>query len=160
MGRAIQKSDIKGEEVDYFEGARYVALNWSEEQGRGSPLWRLLPRRRCTRGSRPGLTGAGPQGAARGDQEQWQFPNVRLKKDEKQLLIATIIELATEAMFTNRFYGFEGKKFRQMDGGPIGQRGTRTLARLVMQVFDRKWGRLVEEAENLHPLSGRVKLQP
>ena len=63
-------------------------------------------------------------------------------------------------MFTNRFYGFGGKKFRQMDGGPIGQRGTRTLARLVMQVFDRKWGRLVEETENLHPLSGRVKLQP
>ena len=35
--------------------------------------------------------------------------------------------------------------YRQMEGGPIGLRGTCTLARLVMQVYDKKWLRLVEE---------------
>ena len=64
---------------------------------------------------------------------------MRLKKDERQLLIPTIFEMAIEAMFTNPFYGFGG---RQMEGRPIGLRGTCTVARLVMQVLDG----LVEEA--------------
>ena len=136
--KAVQESVVTWEEIDYLEAARYVALNWSEEKCRNSPLGRILPRRRKKGGSRPGLTGAGPQGAARGDQEQWQFPRVRLRKDEKRLLVATVIELATEAMFSNHFYGFGGLKFRQMEGGPIGLRGTCTIARLIMQIFDKK----------------------
>ena len=50
--------------------------------------------------------------------EQWVFPRVRMRRDEKRLLVATVIELATEAMFANHFYGFANKKFRQMEGGP------------------------------------------
>ena len=38
------------------------------------------------------------------------------------------------------------KKFQQKEGGPIGLRGTCTIARLAMQVFDRKWGELVSNA--------------
>lgn len=116
VGWAILESDIKLEEVDYLEGARYVTLNWSKKQCRASPLRRILPKRR---GNRPGLTGAGPQGATRGDQEQWEFPRVRLTEEEKKLLIATEVELATETMFTNHFYGFGGRRFREMEGGPL-----------------------------------------
>ena len=57
---AVLKSGIKWQEIDYLEGARYVALNWSEQQCRSSGLRRILPWRRGTRGSRPGLRGAGP----------------------------------------------------------------------------------------------------
>ena len=62
-------------------------------------MHRVLPRRRYKTGTRPGLRGEGPQGAPRGDQEQWLFPRVRLTKHEKRLLVATAVELATEAMF-------------------------------------------------------------
>ena len=74
---AVLESNIKWEQNDYLEGARYVALNWSEEKCRSSGLWRILPKRRCSRGTRPGLRGEGPQGGNRGDQEQWVFPHVR-----------------------------------------------------------------------------------
>ena len=124
--------------------ARYVALNWSEEQCR-SKLGRILPRRRNNQGSRPGLKGEGPQGAERGDQEQWVFAKVRLRREEKRLLIATVIELVTAAMFSHHYYEFGGRRFRLMEGGPIGLRGTCTLARLVMQVYARRWMSLVEE---------------
>ena len=75
---AILESGIKWEEIDYMEGARYVALNWTEAECRNSGLRRILPRRRNNTGCRPGLRGVGPQGGDRGDQEQWVFPPVRL----------------------------------------------------------------------------------
>ena len=140
------ESNIKWEENDYLEGARYVALNWSEDKCRSSGLWRILPHRRKNKGIRPGLRGEGPQGGSRGDQEQWVFPHVRLRPHERRLLIATVLEIATEAMFQYHFYNFAGKKFQQLEGGPIGLRGTCTIARLVMQAFDRKWEDILRSA--------------
>ena len=122
--RAVLESDIKWQGMDYLEASRYVALNWSEEQCRTSGLRRILPTRRYTTGSRPGLRGVGPQGGERGDQEQWVFPQVRLRPGEKRLLVATVIQLATVAMFRYHFYGFAGHNYQQMEGGPIGLRGT------------------------------------
>ena len=136
---AVMDTDIKWEDIDYLEAARYVVLNWSEEQCIKSGLRRILPKRRKKNGTRPGLTGEGPQGALRGDQEQWIFPRVELTKDEKKWLIATVVQLATEAMFKHHYYIFGGNKFQQKVGGPIGLRGTCSISRLVMQVFDRKW---------------------
>ena len=80
---AVIKSKVKWEEIDFLEAARYVALNWSAEKCKASKLGRILPHRRYTGGTRPGLTGCGPQGAQRGDQEQWVFPKVRLTIEEK-----------------------------------------------------------------------------
>ena len=116
---AILGANIEWEDIDYLEGARYIALNWTEQQCRTSKLWRILPRRRYTTGCRPGLKGAGPQGGARGDQEQWVFPNVRLSSEERNLIVATVIKLATEAMFKYHFYEFGGKKYQQMGGAPL-----------------------------------------
>ena len=53
-----------------MEGARYLALNWSEEQVRASSLRRVIPRRRSRNGTRPGMRGQGPRGRETGDQEQ------------------------------------------------------------------------------------------
>ena len=121
---AVLESKIKWQEIDYLEGPRYILLNWSEEKCRSSGLWRVLPKRRYSRGTRPGLKGVGPQGGTRGDQEQWVFPHVRLRPHEKALLVATVVEMATEAMFQHHFYNFGGRMFQQMEGGPIGLRGT------------------------------------
>ena len=106
------------EEIDYLEGTRYIALNWTEDQCRRSPLGRILPYRRHATGTRPGLKGVGPQGGGRGDQEQWVFPQVRLRTDEKRMVLATVIQIATEAMFQHHYYGFAGKKVPAEGGGP------------------------------------------
>ena len=143
---AMMETEIKWGNIDYLEAARYIALNWSELQCRRSDLSRVLPRRRKKTGSRPRLTGTGPTGAQRGDQEQWEFPQVRLSSHEKRLLVATVVELATEFMFTHNYYRFAGNKYQQKEGGPIGLRGTCTIARLVLQVFDRKWERVITNA--------------
>ena len=43
---AVMKTKITWQEIDYLEGARYVALNWTEGRCRSSGLWRILPKRR------------------------------------------------------------------------------------------------------------------
>ena len=52
--QAVMQSDISWENIDYLEGARYIALNWTEEQCRWSSLKKILPWRRSRRGTRPG----------------------------------------------------------------------------------------------------------
>ena len=51
-----------------------------------------------------------------GDQKQWIFPRVRLRREERRLIVATVIQLAAEAMFSHLYYGFGGKLYRQMEG--------------------------------------------
>ena len=60
---------------------------------RQSPLRRVLPVRRGRRGCRPGIKGAGPRGPTRGDQEQWEFPDVELEEWEKKLIVAEVLSL-------------------------------------------------------------------
>ena len=67
----VRVNDIKFENIDYLEAARYIALNWTSEQCRRSKLRRILPVRRGRTGTRPGMRGSGPRGAERGDQEQY-----------------------------------------------------------------------------------------
>ena len=136
---AVMESGIKWEEADYQEGARYIALNWDKETCARSSLRRILPVRRGKRGTRPGMKGAGPRGKIHGDQEQWIFPPVKLKEDEKKEIIAEVVAIATKAMFKNHFYNFGGRIFHQSQGGPIGLRGKCAVARIVMQMFDSRW---------------------
>ena len=91
------------------------------------------------------MKGAGPRGKLKGDQEQWEFRDVILTKDEKKQVVAEVVSLATRAMFRNHFYKFGGRIYHQAQGGPIGLRGTCVVARMVMQLFDAKWGRRLEQ---------------
>ena len=132
--QAVMQSDISWENIDFLEGARYIALNWTEEQCRRSSLKKILPWRRSRRGTRPGIRAAGPKGPERGDQEQWVFPMITLTPENKREIIGTVLEIAVEAMFSHHYYTFDGRIFRQSEGGPIGLRGTCALARLCMQI--------------------------
>ena len=102
-------------------------------------------KKRKSGGTRPGLRGAGPKGQERGDQELWIFPRVILEPWEKEEIISEVISLATRAMFNHQYYTFGGRVFHQKAGGPIGLRGTCSISRLVMQLYDNKWLRRMED---------------
>ena len=166
VAEAVRTSTITWSEIDYLEGARYLALNWTAEQCKNSPLRRVLPTRRKTGGTRPGVRGTGPRGRTRGDQEQWQFPQIKLEEWEKKEIIAQVLKTAIEAMFKKHFYKFDGKIFQQTAGGPIGLRGTCALAKLIMNLFDNKWNMRLEKLGITTHLrtryvdDGRIFLQP
>ena len=58
---------------------------------------------------------------------------------DKKEIVATVVRIAVEFMFRSHIYTFAGKLYRQRAGGPIGLRGTCAVARLVMQLWDKKW---------------------
>ena len=155
MKEAVLKSTLKIEGVDLMECARYVALNWTRDQCRQSPLRRILPQRRYRTGSRPGMRGSGPCGKARGDTEQWIFPRVILEEWEIRELLGTVIEILTTALFENHYYTFGGVKYHQRGGGPIGLRATCAVARVAMQLFDIAWKKRLQEARILTELLAR-----
>ena len=102
------------------------------------PLKRVLPRRRHTPGSRPGITGEDPMAQDTGVQDQWEFPTLRngLTATEKRLVIAKVLKTSVLAIFKTHTYSFGGRYFHQVKGGPIGLRSTCCIARLVMLWWD------------------------
>ena len=145
MEEAVINSSIKWVDLDYLEGCRLIALNKDEDWCRGSKLSRVLPRRRVKAGRKkaggrkPKVTGRGPMGPLTGDQEQWEFPQVTLTEEEKKLVLATIVSIMVDLLFSTHLYTFGGATFLQKDGGPIGLRGTCAIARVIMCLWDDKW---------------------
>jgi hypothetical protein len=102
-------------------------------------LRRVLPTRRSTNGTRPGIAGEGPCGPDSGDQDQWRFKkNLKLTVAEKKLIIAKVMHKAVLTLFQTHNYTFGGTFFRQKKWGPIGLHSTCCIARLVMIWWDRQ----------------------
>ena len=85
------------------------------------------------------MKGAGPRGRTTGDQEQWIFKDVELTEWERKMVVGEAVSLATRAMFHDHLYKFGGTTYHQAQGGPIGLCGTCAIAKLNMQMFDKKW---------------------
>ena len=120
----ILKSKIRWTDLEYMEGARMVALNKSEDWIRKEGLSRIIPRRRKRQGTRPGPTGKDPRSRDIGSQEQWIFPDIVLTEDEKRRILAAVVRVAVEILFSTHLYTFGGEVFLQQKGGPIGLRAT------------------------------------
>ena len=144
--QAVMETEVGFEGVHWQEGARYIALNSTAQECRVSPLSRILPTRRKTTGTRPGITGEGPMGPGVGDQNQWKFPDVRLTKLERRMVVAEVMRIATLVLFRTHVYEFGNKYFLQRRGGPIGLRSTCCIARLVMLWWDRRLMEMVAES--------------
>ena len=67
------------------------------------------------------------------------------------MVVAEVVKIIAEVMFTNHLYTFGGQVYRQKRGGPIGLRGTCALARLMMCNWDRLWVNLM--------VKNRVKIE-
>ena len=138
--QAVLESKVKFDNIDWLEACNYIALTSTAQESKIGPLKRILPRRRHTPGSRPGITGEDPLAKDVGAQDQGIFPTLRngLTGMEKRLLIAKVLKTSVLAMFRTHTYSFGGKYFLQVKGGPIGLRSTCCIARLVMLWWDDK----------------------
>ena len=65
----VLRTDLEFINVDYHEAAKYLVLNWSEEEFRRSSWKRILPRKRGKRGTRQGIRGVVIRRKQRGEQE-------------------------------------------------------------------------------------------
>ena len=115
------------------------ALNWTAQQCRLSKL-----RRANNSGPRPGMTKEEALEAGGKASKQWVWPKVCLTKEEKKMIVATVIQIGVLVMLSTHVYQFAEQFFLQKNGGPIGLRSTCTVARLTMLEWDRIWLKMVE----------------
>ena len=155
IAEAVLESDIVWADINYKEAARFLVLGRPRDWCRTSGLYRILPSRRHKAGAKPGLTGAGPLGAKANDEVQWKFRDVELTAIEKKRLVAEVLRLAVEMMFSTHCYSFGGRIFRQTEGGPIGLRSTCAVARVVMARWDQKFKERLKMANIRSELDGR-----
>ena len=124
---AMMKTEIEFKGVNYQEACRMTALTSSEQECRLGRLRRVLPIRRYTNGTRPGISGEDPLGPDVGSQDQWKFPNLKrnpLSKQEKRMIVAEVARKSVLGVFKTHTYRFANKFFLQRKGGPIGLRST------------------------------------
>ena len=55
------------------------------------------------RARQPSITGKGPIGRVRGDQEQWGFPQIILEEWGKIQIIASVLKIGTGAIFQKHY---------------------------------------------------------
>ena len=79
-------------------------------------------------------------------EKQWVFPRCTPSPQEEKELIARCAEIATRTIFQNFSYKFAGKVYLQTDGGPIGDRVTMCLARIVMHDWGEKYRAILTRA--------------
>ena len=168
VAKAVIESSLKWEGVSWKEATRFLVLGRDETWCRTSKLWRVLPRRRHKKGTKPGLTGVQPLGADDDREErQWDFrEGIELTEIEKKTAVAEVMRLAVEIMFSTHLYSFGGRCYKQKEGGPIGLRSTCALARVVMGRWDSKWNErakqnnLIVEDDGRYVDDARVYLYP
>ena len=119
----ILESDLKIQEVEWKDLARYIAMNMDGSEVKNLRLDRLIPVRKYSRGPRPGITSKEAKAKDTDDEEsKWEFPYPDAEPVDWEVtkLVAYAIQIAVEVVFNNYLYSFAGHTYRQVKGGPIG----------------------------------------
>ena len=67
--------------------------------------------------------------------EEWKEPGQATQK----MMLAVFLRKQVRVLISNHLSTIDGKLFLQLRGGPIGERITTVLARMVMFLFDREF---------------------
>ena len=113
----------------------------------------IVPRRRFTRGVRPGPTtaelGKKRKYNERGEEieveSKWNFRRKILTEREKRRILGKVVEIGTRTVFRNHIYQWGGRFYIQREGGSIGLRLTGVTAKLRMVNWMQKYKNLLDK---------------
>ena len=153
----ITTSQEKGvftfENMDMEEVGKYLAIMMPREEQEMKNLASVLPTRKLgenSRGRKPGPAFWESDSITREIQgrkikiDKWEF-NEEPNEEQRMKMISGMIKIAIETSMKNHLYRFDGKVFRQSDGGPIGDELSQAVARLIMIWWDNEFIRLCKE---------------
>ena len=66
-------------------------------------------------------------------------------QEQKRMIVATIVQVGVLTMMNTHIYEFNGQCFLQQEGGPIGLRASCSVARVVMNFWDKKWKEIMDK---------------
>ena len=156
VNKAILKTRLEFEGVDFKELCKYIAINCSRLEVCEAGLRRVIPVRAKQRGAKPGMTGAGVVGPHKeNNDEQWWFSEVEATAEEKKKLLAKGFEIATKTLWQTHLYKFGGKIYHQKSGAPIGARASGAGCRVIMNIHDEVVAEKLEKIDNNPDLAFR-----
>ena len=143
--RAQDEGKVSFEEVDFHEVGKYLAIACTREEINNNRLSEVVPKKTANnRGPTPGpayweddLRDTYVDGK-KTRVPKWEKAREPTKQ-EGHKMIALMIQKAVETVMGNHTYRFDGRIYKQKDGGPIGDEMSQAVARLTMIWFDERF---------------------
>ena len=119
---------------------KYLAIHLSQEEIRNNNLKSVIPKKVKTGGRKVGMAFLDSDLDREGN-EKWDWKGKRKEPSslQKKRMVTKAMEIAVITIMDHHLYQFDGKVFRQKEGGPIGLEITGVLARLVMLWWDTEY---------------------
>ena len=136
------EANLDVEEVDIDQLSIYIATNLNKKEIENEGLEKVVHTRK--EGKRAGITNKDIW-LTEGEKCQWEVPERKPTKPEKQKMFAVGICIGIRLVMENHIYRFGGELRRQKEGGPIGVELTGALADLFMLYWDRKFLNRLQE---------------
>ena len=140
VGKLIEETDVRFENIDYRVIGKYLAIHLSPEEIAHNNLKTVIPKRIKTGGPKPGMAYLDSD-LDKKKQEKWSWKGKRKVPSnlQKKKLLARALEVAVKTILSNHLYQFDGRVYKQQSGGPIGLEITGVLARCAMLWWDRAY---------------------
>ena len=137
-GQAVLESSVEFAGLDYQMVGIYLALNYPRHELSKLGLSDLIPIRKVKPGGRSKITISSVECRSPNlAKEKWYFSPKIPNCKEKRLMLSKAVEVGVRECFRNHLYTFNGKVYRQTEGGPIGLRLSMAISRLVMAMWDK-----------------------
>ena len=127
--KKIEETSLKFEGFSCEKGVAYIAMN-THLTGDLDKIEHLMPIRKSGRKTSLKMSAIKPDWDPK---DKFEFKTQEYTENDKKLIIARVVEIATRTLFENHAYKFGNEAYRQESGGSIGDRWTGSAAELVMQ---------------------------
>ena len=108
--KRMMKSEMKVEGFNWKMGLVYILMNKNLTSNLGT-MWRLLPFRKKTGGTAPGMSSQGMSGKSGRVEDQWSFRIKEVSREQLMEIVGRCAEIAVRIVFKNISYNFGGRSF-------------------------------------------------
>ena len=138
IGELIEEAGLKWEGVDFRWASICVAKEMDEFEVIRRNLQRVISRRRHGFGTKAKKASVKTiESDDKPDSSRWKF--FRGPKGytdaEKDKVLGALMECLVKTTFSTHYYLWKGKVHKQLEGGPIGLRGTGSCGKAVMAKY-------------------------
>ena len=142
--------------INWQEVGKYLAILLSETEQRELALLTAIPKRAIGEdgpGRKPGPaywesdTVDKIENGTKVTIDKWKFSSKEPSEPQKKRMFAQMVVCAVQTSMSNHLYRFDGKVYKQEDGGPIGDELAQAVARIVMIWWDNEFLKLCNNVQ-------------
>jgi hypothetical protein len=132
------ESDLEWEGVEWKEVGRHLAIILTKKEIEELDIGKVLPKR-TKEGRKITMAFLDSDPDSKGD-EKWTWEQSdEPDRGQRRRMLSRLVNKMVVLVMKNHVYQFDGKLYRQKEGGPIGLLLTGTISRIVMLEWDRRY---------------------